>query len=71
MVIQHTTTLDKIAKLAGKWLTTRQIAQKLGVHPETIRRWADTGRIKHIRHPINNYRLFLESDLGDGKNDEA
>jgi excisionase family DNA binding protein len=56
-------TLDNLVNNAGEWLTVTALAKVFSVHPDTIRRWAKAGRIKYIRHPINNYRLFLMSDL--------
>lgn len=53
---------DRMIK-ADEWLTVGDLAKLLTVHPDTIRRWAKSGRIKSRRHPINNYRLFLISDL--------
>ncbi len=57
-------TLGEVMQFAEKWLTVTGIAKKMAVHPDTIRRWASSGRIKCIRHPVNNYRLFLLDDLG-------
>lgn len=51
----------------GHWLTVGQLAKKLNVHPDTIRRWSNIGRIKSIRHPVNKYRLFLDSDFNEVK----
>lgn len=56
-------TLNYIMGNAGEWLTVKALAEALSVHPDTIRRWAKSGQIKYVRHPINNYRLFLMSDL--------
>lgn len=63
MATNTLTTLDNIVENAGEWLTVTEIAKTFSVHPDTIRRWAKAGRINCIRHPINNYRLFLLSDL--------
>lgn len=57
-------TLGEIMQFADQWLTVKAVAKKMSAHPDTIRRWATTGKIKCIRHPINNYRLFLMNDLG-------
>ena len=56
-------TLGNIMDNADQWLKVSEIAKAFSVHPDTIRRWAKTGRIKCIRHPFNNYRLFLMADL--------
>lgn len=62
MSIQDGVTLGELSRLA-KLLTVTELARELDVHPDTIRRWTKKGRISCIRHPINNYRLFLMSDL--------
>lgn len=45
-------------------LTTSAAAQFLGVSEETIRRWADDKRIRHIRLPSGQLR-FRVSDLDE------
>jgi excisionase family DNA binding protein len=47
-----------------RWLTLSQAAQILGVHPSTLRRWADAGEIPCVRTP-GRHRRFLEADLSD------
>lgn len=47
-------------------LTTGGLADLLGVHPDTIRRWADKGKIKFKKHPINGYRIFNLNDFECG-----
>jgi excisionase family DNA binding protein len=63
MNTNYLATLDNIMDNAGQWLTVKEVAKRLSVHPDTIRRWAEAGLIKCVRHPINNYRLFLMADL--------
>ena len=41
-----------------KLITIIQAAEKIGVSPETLRRWDKTGKFKSQRHPINNYRVI-------------
>ena len=60
-------TLGEFMQSADKWVTVTTLAKRMMVHPDTIRRWATSGRIKSIRHPINNYRLFRLEDLGSEK----
>lgn len=38
-------------------------AEYLGVHHNTIRKWAARGEIPMQRNPVNGYRLFKRSDL--------
>ena len=46
-----------------KFLTISQAAEKLGVNPETLRRWDKSGKFQSIRHPINNYRVYPENQV--------
>lgn len=46
-----------------KYLSTKEAAQLVGVSPKTLRRWDNAGKLKAIRHPINHYRLYEESEL--------
>jgi len=52
----------------GSLLTVREAAELLGVSASTIRNWDRSGKLKAIRHPVNNYRLYdryeLETLLG-------
>lgn len=45
------------------FLTIGAAAQKLGVHPDTLRRWEATGLVTSRRHPMNNYRLYCPDEL--------
>lgn len=45
-----------------KWLTLSQAAEFLGVHPTTLRRWADNGDIPVTVTP-GGHRRFLTSEL--------
>lgn len=44
------------------WLTVKAASEKLGVHPTTLRRWANAGNIPVMLTP-GGHRRFLESDL--------
>ena len=44
------------------WLTLSRAARFLGVHPTTLRRWADRGEIPYLRTP-GGHRRFLREDL--------
>ena len=56
-----------------KYLTVEQVAQRLQVHPETVRRWLREGRMRgHRLGPRAPYRIpateverFLASQNGD------
>lgn len=45
------------------FLQIAEAAEYLGVCQNTLRNWGKTGKIKEYRHPANNYRLFLRTDL--------
>jgi excisionase family DNA binding protein len=47
-----------------RWLSLTAAAERLGVHPTTLRRWADSGDITVMFTP-GGHRRFLESDLDD------
>ena len=44
-------------------LTVSEAAPLLGVSTSTIRNWDRAGKLKAIRHPINNYRLYERQQL--------
>ncbi len=44
------------------WVSLRRAAEILGVHPATVRNWADKGDITSRRTP-GGHRRFLKSDL--------
>jgi excisionase family DNA binding protein len=45
------------------WVGLAEAAEYLGIHITTLRRWADAGRVAHIRTP-GGKRRFLRRDLG-------
>jgi len=48
----------------SEWLTLGQASHLLGVHPATLRQWADEGAIRVFRTP-GGHRRFSTSDLRD------
>ncbi len=40
-----------------------EAAEYLGVSPNTLRNWVNSGKVGAIRHPVNGYRLFRKEDL--------
>ena len=44
------------------WLTLSEAASLLGVHPTTLRSWADAGQIQMFRTP-GGHRRFAEADI--------
>jgi len=47
------------------YVTVKDAATILGVSVMTLHRWDAKGKFKPIRHPINGYRLYKESDLNE------
>ncbi len=46
-----------------KYINVGEAAKLLGVSKETLRRWDKSGKFESIRHPINNYRVYPESNV--------
>lgn len=51
-----------MAKLS-EYLKIAEAAQMLGVSQNTLRLWADSGKVKAHRNPANGYRLFKRGEL--------
>jgi excisionase family DNA binding protein len=49
----------------SEYLKVAEAAELLGVSQNTLRTWAEDGRIPMRRNPANGYRLFRRSDLED------
>ena len=45
------------------YVKTAEAAEILGVSQNTLRKWAEAGKIPMRRNPANGYRLFKRSDL--------
>lgn len=45
------------------YLRVKDVATRLGVTAQTVRNWVRSGRLKAVRHPVNNYRLFSEKEI--------
>lgn len=46
-----------------KYVKVGDAAKLLGISSETLRRWDKSKKFESVRHPINNYRVYQESDL--------
>ena len=49
---------------ASDWVSLRRAAEILGVHPATVRNWADSGKLP-FRRTAGNHRRFNLNDLRD------
>lgn len=47
----------------NEYVKIAEAATMLGVSQNTLRAWAETGRISMHRNPANGYRLFRRADL--------
>ena len=54
--------MDSNAPAPEAWLSLNQAAQRLGVHPTTLRRWADSGEVPVMLTP-GGHRRFSMADL--------
>jgi MerR family transcriptional regulator, copper efflux regulator len=45
------------------FLKVKQAADLLGVTVMTLHRWDAKDKLKALRHPVNNYRLYDRKDL--------
>ncbi|MEO5332638.1 MAG: IS607 family transposase [Magnetococcus sp. YQC-5] len=48
-----------------KLLPSRKAAEVLGVHPNTLRKWADAGDLKHVRTPSGQRLYDVDSFVGE------
>lgn len=46
-----------------QFLKIKEAADYLGVTPQTLRNWDKAGKLKPVRHPVNNYRCYSIEDL--------
>jgi len=44
--------------MENKYLTLKQVAKILSVTPQTLRNWDNSGKLKALRNPMNNYRIY-------------
>jgi len=45
------------------YLTVKEAANLLGVTPLTLRNWDKEGKLKALRNPINNYRIYKTEEI--------
>ena len=53
------------------YVLTAEAADIVGVSQNTIRAWAETGKIRVRRNPANGYRMFRREDLQQFLKDAA
>ena len=51
-----------MAATKENWLSLKQAAERLGIHPITLRRWADNGELPTLLTP-GGHRRFAVADL--------
>lgn len=47
----------------SEYVKTAEAAEILGVSQNTLRTWAEEGKVPMRRNPANGYRLFKRTDL--------
>jgi superfamily II DNA or RNA helicase len=45
------------------FMSVGQAADFVGASEQTLRRWEQEGKLKPVRHPMNNYRYYRRADL--------
>jgi len=46
-----------------KFISIKDAAEMLCVSKLTLRNWDRDGKLKALRHPINNYRVYQKEDI--------
>lgn len=47
----------------NEYVRVAEAAEMLGISQNTLRAWAEEGKIPMHRNPANGYRLFRQADL--------
>jgi len=56
--------LDHVKELLKKrYLTVKEVAKILGVTTQTLRNWDRKGKLRALRNPLNNYRIYKPEDI--------
>mgnify|MGYP001596294462 CR=1 FL=1 len=45
------------------YLKILEAARFMGVTPQTMRNWDKQGKLSPSRHPMNNYRMYKQTEL--------
>ena len=46
-----------------RYISLKEAAQILGVGKSTLRNWDRAGKVHTERHPMNNFRIYLKSEI--------
>lgn len=49
--------------MSKNFLTIKEAADILNVSRVTLRNWDKQGKLKALRHPFNNYRVYKSADI--------
>ena len=49
--------------MESKFINIKDAAKMLGVSKLTLRNWDKSGKLTALRHPINNYRVYLLENI--------
>lgn len=47
----------------SNFITIKEASKRLGVTPLTLRNWDKSGKLKALRHPMSNYRVYRSEDI--------
>ena len=59
----QTKSSDNQSENTKKLLTINEVAELFGVHPETLRRWDNEGKLKAIRIGKRGHRKYRYEDI--------
>ncbi|MEK7501466.1 MAG: MerR family DNA-binding transcriptional regulator [Patescibacteria group bacterium] len=48
-----------------KLISIKDAAKMLGVSTLTLRNWDKNGKLRALRHPMNNYRVYKTDDINN------
>ena len=48
--------------MPGNWLTLTEVSELLGIHPSTVRNWADQG-VLPVHRTQGGHRRFMRAEL--------
>ena len=53
------------------YCSSREASKTLGIHPNTLRRWADSGKIAHIKTAAGQRKYDVQGYLGNSRQTET